>query len=299
MSEYHNPVMLQECIDGLKINPNGVYVDVTFGGGGHSKEILKRLKKGKLVAFDQDKDAINNLPSDKHLVFVHHNFRYLNRFLKYHQIEKINGLLADLGVSSHHFDKQERGFSFRFDAELDMRMNQNSEKTAADVLNDYSENELLQIFRQYGELKNAGKLAKVVCNARSMKSFTTINSFVGAIDSCLPKKNINTYLAKVFQALRIEINDELETLKEMLKQAKESLISGGRLVVISYHSLEDRLVKNFIRTGNFEGKLETDLYGNPMSDLKQINRSVIVPGEDEIKINNRARSAKLRIAEKI
>ena len=299
MTEYHRPVMLQECIDGLNINPNGIYVDVTYGGGGHSAEILKKLKKGTLVAFDQDKDALENLPKNKRLVFVHHNFRFLKRFLRYHEIEQINGLLADLGVSSHHLDAPDRGFSFRFGGDLDMRMNQDSEKTAADLLNNYPEEDLKRIFRTYGELKNAGKVTFCIAKARSVKALKTIKDLTDALEGVLPKHKENQFLAKIFQAIRIELNDELGALKEMLEQARDVLAPGGRLVVISYHSLEDRMVKNFMRWGNFEGKQESDIYGNVPQVFKLITKSVVTASEEELEINNRARSAKLRIAEKI
>lgn len=299
MSEYHQPVMLEECIEGLQIKPNGIYVDVTFGGGGHSRAIVEKLKRGKLVAFDQDADALENIPKNKRLIFVQHNFKYLKRFLRYHNIEKIDGLLADLGVSSHHFDTADRGFSFRFKGDLDMRMNQKATSTAADILNVYDEKELFRIFKFYGELKNGFHIAKQVVAGRKEKPIKTIDDFIQVIQKCIPKKNQNQFLAKLFQALRIEVNQEIECLKEMLEQSRDSLSSGGRLVVISYHSLEDRLVKNFMRWGNFEGASQPDIYGNTNPVFKVITKSIVVPGDKELQENNRARSAKLRIAEKI
>lgn len=297
--EYHRPVLLEESVEGLNIKPNGVYVDATFGGGGHSREILGRLKKGRLMGFDQDEDALGNIPDDKRFIFVRHNFRFLKNFLKYYGFSGIDGLLADLGVSSHHFDTPHRGFSFRFDGELDMRMNMQADFSAKDLVNTYSVDELAKLFRQYGELKNAGSLAKAIVAFRKNSTIESIRSFLEAIKDCLPKHNENQYLAKVFQAIRIEVNREITYLKEMLEQAAEMLNPGGRLVVISYHSLEDRIVKNFFRNGSFEAKTETDLFGNIIRPLKPVNRQVIVPDEEEININNRARSARLRIAEKI
>lgn len=299
MIEYHRPVLLEECLEGLNIKPEGIYVDVTFGGGGHSKEILKRLSSGKLVAFDQDEDAQQNIPDSPNLIFVQHNFRFLNNFLRYHQIEQVDGLLADLGVSSHHFDTAQRGFSFRFDSAIDMRMNMSSDFSAKDVLNTYDEAKLRKLFREYGELKNAGKLASRIVKARMANSIVSTRGLLEAIQDCLPAKNENQYLAKVFQALRIEVNHEVDFLKEMLQQAAEALKPGGRIVIISYHSLEDRLVKNFMKWGRFDSNVETDIYGNYSCPLKPVNAKVIIPSEEEIKLNSRARSAKLRIAEKI
>lgn len=296
---YHTPVLLKESVEGLQIKPDGIYVDVTFGGGGHSKEIIKHLDTGKLVAFDQDDDAQDNLIDDKRFVFVNHNFRFLKNFLKYHKLEKIDGLLADLGVSSHHFDNPDRGFSFRFEGELDMRMNQSATVSAKEVVNEYEEEKLAKVFWEYGELKNSRKLAKAVAEQRKTKKIETIKEFTDILMPYLPKHAEHKFLAKVFQALRIEVNREIEFLKDMLLQTIDTIKPGGRLVVITYHSLEDRIVKNFIRDGQFEGEVEKDFYGNKNVPFKAVNRKVIVPDEAEIEINNRARSAKLRIAERI
>lgn len=297
--EYHNPVLLNECIEGLNINPTGIYVDVTFGGGGHSKEIIKHLTTGKLYAFDQDEDAGRNKIEDDRFVLIKQNFRYLKNFLKLYKALPIDGLLADLGVSSHQFNEAERGFSTRFDAMLDMRMDRNTSLTAADILNTYSEEDLKRIFRLYGEVDNAGYLASVVFHKRKEKQIETVNDLKMAINKCVRRGKENQYYAQVFQALRIEVNKELEALQEMLMQSLDVLKPGGRLVVISYHSLEDRLVKNFTRSGKFEGEVEKDFYGNQLTPFKQITRKPIVPTEEEIEKNNRARSAKLRIAEKL
>ncbi len=296
---YHTPVLLNESVEGLQIRPDGIYVDVTFGGGGHSSEIIKHIKTGKLVAFDQDDDALPNLIDDKRFVFVNHNFRFLKNFLKYHGIEKVDGLLADLGVSSHHFDDPERGFSFRFDGELDMRMNQSAKTSAKDVINKYEEAKLSKVFWEYGELKNSRKLARIIVENRKQKEITTIKEFTDILMPFLPKHAEHKFLAKVFQALRIEVNREMEFLKEMLLQTIDVIKPGGRLVVITYHSLEDRIVKNFIRDGKFEGEAEKDFFGNISVPFKAVNRKIIVPGDAEIEENNRARSAKLRIAERI
>lgn len=297
--EYHTPVLLKESVNGLQIKPDGVYVDVTFGGGGHSREIIKNIINGKLVAFDQDDDAMPNLIDDERFIFVNHNFRFLKNFLKYHKIEKIDGLLADLGVSSHHFDDPERGFSFRFEGELDMRMNQSAKVSAKNVVNEYQEEELAKIFWEYGELKNSRKLAKAIVGQRDNKKLETIKDFTELLMPYLPKHAEHKFLAKVFQALRIEVNREMDFLKEMLFQTIDLIKPGGRLAVITYHSLEDRIVKNFIRDGQFEGEVEKDFFGNKEVPFKAVNRKVIVPDEAEIKENNRARSAKLRIAERI
>jgi len=296
---YHNPVMLNESVDGLDIKESGVYVDVTYGGGGHSHEILKRLKKGKLVAFDQDADAIDNKIEDDRLLLIPQNFKYLKNYLKMYGISEVDGLLADLGVSSHQFDKGGRGFSIRFEGPLDMRMNQKVELTAEKVVNDYEENELIQLFREYGEIKNARRLVLEIVSARLGGRISTTQQLVSIVEQCVSGKQKNKYLAQVFQALRIEVNDEMGVLKELLIQAKEVLKPKGRLVVITYHSLEDRLVKNFLRKGNFSGDLEKDFYGNPLLDFKVINKKPIVSSDEEIIQNNRARSAKLRIAEKL
>jgi 16S rRNA (cytosine1402-N4)-methyltransferase len=299
MTDYHNPVMLQECIDGLNIKPDGIYVDVTFGGGGHSREILKYLgPKGRLLAFDQDSDAQNNLPKDDRLTFIDQNFRYLKNNCRLQGAIPADGILADLGVSSHQFDQPERGFSIRFDAELDMRMDQSGLLTAKQVVNTYSEEQLHRIFGIYGEIKNAKTLAQTLVTQRLNKSIDTVDELKKAISKLIPKGKENKYLAQVFQALRIEVNQELEALKEFLEQTVDVLKTQGRLVVMSYHSLEDRLVKNYIAKGKFQGELEKDFFGNPIKPLESITRKAIVASGDEIKLNNRARSAKLRIAEK-
>lgn len=296
---YHTPVLLKESVEGLQIKPDGIYVDVTFGGGGHSREIIKHIKTGKLVAFDQDDDALPNLIDDERFVFVNHNFRFLKNFLKYHNIDKVDGILADLGVSSHHFDDPERGFSFRFDGELDMRMNQSAKLSAKNIINEYDEKELARLFWEYGELKNSRKLAKVIVDKRSEKAIETVKELTDVLMPFLPKHAEHKFLAKVFQALRIEVNREMEFLKEMLLQTTEVLKPGGRLVVITYHSLEDRLVKNFIRSGLFKGEAEKDFYGIADVPFEAVNRKIIVPTDEEIKENNRSRSAKLRIAKKL
>ena len=298
MMDYHLPVLLNESIEGLKIKPGGVYVDATFGGGGHSNEILKRLEKGKLIAFDQDEDAESNIPDDKRFTFVRHNFRFLRNFLKYLGIETIDGLLADLGVSSHHFDTPHRGFSFRFDSELDMRMNTKSDFSAKELVNTYPLDKMISVFQDYGEVRNAKVLATTIVTYRERNPINSIRDLLESIHKCLPKYSENQYLAKVFQALRIEVNREIEHLKTMLLQAVGLLNPGGRLVIISYHSLEDRVVKNFFRNGTFETETLTDLYGNIIRPLQPVNRKVIVPSENEITHNARARSARLRIAEK-
>jgi 16S rRNA (cytosine1402-N4)-methyltransferase len=302
MSEqYHIPVLLQACIDQLNIKPDGVYVDLTFGGGGHSKEILKHLgEKGKLYAFDQDADAARNVPADPRLVFVPQNFRYLKNYLRLYGATQVDGILGDLGVSSHQFDEADRGFSTRFDASLDMRMNQQSPLTAAKVLNTYEEQKLIDMFREYGEVDNAFRLVKLVAEARLTQPIETIAQFKEVIRPCTPKFEESRYLAKVFQALRIEVNQEMEVLKECLSQCYEVLKPGARLVVMSYHSLEDRLVKNLIKTGNVEGKEEKDfVYGKVKKYFRALTNKPIVPDADEIARNSRARSAKLRVAEKL
>ena len=294
---YHTPALLNETIEGLNINPDGIYVDVTFGGGGHSREILSRLsKKGKLLGFDQDEDAVKNKLNDPRFIFVKSNFLYLKNFLRYHHIEKVDGILADLGVSSHHFDEAERGFSFRFDGLLDMRMNTKSPLTAAVLLNTYSEEQLADVFYLYGELRNSRKIAKAIVTERTAKPFSRIFPFVEVLKPFLSRVNEKKDLARVFQALRIEVNKEMEVLKSLLEQSREVLNPEGRLVVLTYHSLEDRLVKIFIRSGNFEGKIEKDFFGNILSPMKAINSKVIIADEAEVERNPRARSAKLRIA---
>lgn len=297
MTEYHNPVMLQECIQGLNIKPDGIYVDVTFGGGGHSREILKHLgPKGRLLAFDQDADAQKNLPKDDRLTFIDQNFRYLKNNCRLQGAIPADGILADLGVSSHQFDQPERGFSIRFDADLDMRMDQAGTLTAKHVVNTYTEEQLHRIFGIYGEIKNARTLAHTLITQRLNKPIETVDDLKKAIAKLIPKGKENKYLAQVFQALRIEVNQELEALKEFLEQTVDVLKTDGRLVVMSYHSLEDRLVKNFIAKGKFQGEVEKDFFGNQIKPLESITRKAIVASDEEIRLNNRARSAKLRIA---
>lgn len=299
MTNYHNPVMLQECMEGLNIKLEGVYIDVTFGGGGHSREILKLLgSKGRLLAFDQDADAQKNLPKDDRLTFIDQNFRYLKNNCRLQGAISADGILADLGVSSHQFDQPERGFSIRFEADLDMRMDQAGSLTAKQIVNNYSEEQLHRIFGIYGEIKNAKTLANTLVTQRLNKPINTVDELKLAIAKLIPKGKENKYLAQVFQALRIEVNQELEALKEFLEQSVDVLKPGGRLVVMSYHSLEDRLVKNFIAKGKFHGEVEKDFFGNQIKPLESLTRKAIVASEEEIRHNNRARSAKLRIAEK-
>ncbi|MBN2669706.1 MAG: 16S rRNA (cytosine(1402)-N(4))-methyltransferase RsmH [Bacteroidales bacterium] len=294
---YHIPVLLEASVNGLDVKPGGLYVDLTFGGGGHSKLIAERLGgSGRLLAFDQDKDAIENALDFDGFQMVYGNFSYLYQFLKYYRAIPVDGILADLGVSSHHFDAEQRGFSFRFDAPLDMRMNQKAEFSAFDVVNTYGVKALSDIFYQYGELKNAWSIAQTLEKHRSVSPIKTTFELCSAIEKNAPKHQEHKFFAKVFQALRIEVNQEMEALKEMLKNSARVLKPGGRLVVITYHSLEDRLVKNFIKTGTFEGKVEKDFYGNVNRPFEELNRKVIVPDEAEVERNNRARSAKLRIA---
>lgn len=296
---YHIPVLLMPSVDGMNICPDGTYADMTFGGGGHSREILSRLGEGgRLLSFDQDEDAEQNIVDDPHFTFVRSNFRYLKNFLRYHGIDEVDAILADLGVSSHHFDESERGFSFRADGPLDMRMNKRAGMTAADVVNNYDEERLADIFYLYGELKNSRKLASVLVKARASKSISTIGEFLELVKPLFGREREKKELAKVFQALRIEVNQEMEALKEMLQAASEVLRPGGRLVVITYHSLEDRLVKNMMKTGNIEGKAEKDFFGNVQTPFRLVNNKVIVPDEEEVQRNPRSRSAKLRIAEK-
>lgn len=299
MSNYHTPVMLKECIEGLNIRPDGTYVDVTFGGGGHSREIMKHLGEGgRLLAFDQDADAQQNAIADDRFEFIDQNFRYLKNFCRLHNAIPVDGILADLGVSSYQFDQAERGFSIRFDAELDMRMNQSSGLSAKEVVNTYEEADLHRIFGIYGEIKNAKSLARTIVTARLNAPINTVADLKNAINGLIPKGKENKYLAQVFQALRIEVNQELEALKDFLIQSADVLVSGGRLVVMSYHSLEDRLVKNFIAKGKFSGEVEKDFYGNDQKPFEAVSRGAITASEEEIKNNNRARSAKLRIAVK-
>jgi 16S rRNA (cytosine1402-N4)-methyltransferase len=296
---YHIPALLRESIDGLNIQPEGIYVDVTFGGGGHSMEILKRLKNGKLIAFDQDEDAVINSPADKRFIFLNQNFRFLRNNLIFNNIISIDGLIADLGVSFHQFDEPERGFTFRQDAPLDMRMNKTGSVTAAHLLNTLDETSLANIFYRYGELTNSRRIAKEISIARSARPMTTVNDLIDTIGKLAPFRQEHKFYAKLFQALRIAVNHEIDYLQEMLEQALGLLNSGGRLVVISYHSLEDRVVKNFMKTGNFEGEEKKDFYGNIETPFRIINRKGTTPDDEEIAGNNRSRSARLRIAEKI
>ncbi len=298
---YHKPVMLQECIEGLAINPAGIYVDVTFGGGGHSMKILEQLKEGRLIAFDQDEDAkkqSDNIQS-RSFTFCQENFKYMKQYLKLNGITKVDGILADLGISSHQIDSPERGFSTRFDGPLDMRMNKKSGVTAAKLLNEYPEEKLHKIFGMYGEVKNARTLAKAIEQQRAMKRFESNNDLITVLKSLAPRGKEFKYYAQVFQALRIEVNQELEALEEFLLQCADVMNTGGRLVVMSYHSLEDRMVKNYINTGKVYGELEKDFYGNPIKPFQAITRKPVEASEEEVKENNRARSAKLRIAEKL
>jgi 16S rRNA (cytosine1402-N4)-methyltransferase len=296
---YHRPVLLEESLDGLNIQQGGTYLDFTYGGGGHSKAILARLGRGKLIAFDQDPYAAEKVIKDERLQFIRGNFRYVRNFLRYYGITSIHGALADLGVSSHHFDVAERGFSFRFDSQIDMRMNPEAAKSAADILNQYTEEDLRTLFSAYGELRNASRLAGVVCAARGRHEIRTTGQFMEAIRECIPVRERQKYLAKVFQALRIEVNDELGSLRQMLEQTIRFMNRGSRFVILSYQSLEDRLVKHFFRTGNFEGTVRKDFYGRVVSPLRPVNRDVIRPGPGEMEQNPRARSARLRIAEKM
>ena len=299
MSEYHNPVLLEESVSAIIGDTSGVYADATFGGGGHSALILSRLsRKGRLLAFDRDADALENAPADKRLTLIHNNFRFIHNFALLHEVE-FDGILADLGVSSHQFDTEERGFSFRFDTALDMRMNADGGRTAADVVNDSTVERLEEILRLYGEVENAGKVAKLIDAARRLSPIRTTGDLNKAVESALPPYADHKWLAKLYQALRIEVNEEMRSLEKFLQGAAESLKQGGKLAVITYHSLEDRMVKNFIKTGNVEGNEQRDVYGNNSAPLKAVNRKPILPSEEEIKTNTRARSAKLRIAEKI
>jgi 16S rRNA (cytosine1402-N4)-methyltransferase len=293
---YHNPVLLKESVDALNIKEDGVYVDVTFGGGGHSKEILKRLgEKGRLFAFDQDKDAVDNKIDDDRFTLIEENFRYISRFLKFYGVRKVDGVLADLGVSSHQFDEAERGFSIRFDGELDMRMNQKAKVSAKEVINDYDEKELADILFLYGELRNSRAIARTIAEEREKERIETSFQLKQVLSKYLPKAREHKILAQIFQAIRIEVNEELEVLKEFLNQIPGLLNPDGRLSVISYHSLEDRLVKRFIRTGLFSGEPEKDLFGNIQVPMMKVGK-LIVPTPQEINVNNRARSAKLRVA---
>lgn len=297
---YHQPVMLNECIEQMNLRPDGTYVDATFGGGGHSRAIMERLgPDGRLIGFDQDEDALANALGVPNFILIHENFRYLKNYLRLHGVRHIDGLIADLGVSSHQFDVADRGFSTRLNGDLDLRMDRRQEMTAKDLVNSADEHELTRLLRLYGELPNAYQMAKAICKARGEKEIATTFDLREAVSRCLPRGMENKYLAMLFQALRIEVNGELEALQALLQQATEVLNLGGRLVVMSYHSLEDRLVKNFFKTGNFEGKLEKDFYGNPIVPLRLVTRKPITASETELQTNNRSRSAKLRVAEKI
>ena len=296
---YHTPALLEESVDGLRIAPSGVYLDLTFGGGGHSSEILNRLgAEGRLIAFDQDEDAVQNALDDSRFILIRSNFRYLKNFLRYYDIDEVDGVLADLGVSSHHFDDAERGFSFRFEGDLDMRMNRRADISAADILNGYDMEKLSDVFYHYGELKNARSIASAVVAFRDKEQISTTGQLIEILQPFAGRDRERKVLAQAFQALRIEVNREMDALKEMLQRSLEMLKPGGRISVISYHSLEDRLVKNFFRSGNFEGVIEKDFYGNPITPFELVNRKVIVPTEEEQYNNPRSRSAKLRIAEK-
>ncbi len=299
MSSYHIPVMPDESIGGLNLHAGADVVDATFGGAGHSRLILNEIGNGRLFAFDQDEDAVANVFDDPRLFFVRHNFRYIKNFLKYYGVNSVDAIFADLGVSSHDFDVAERGFSFRFEGDLDMRMNQNSSTSAEKIINAYTEEQLAFIFRMYGEIKNSRKLASFIVQKRSSMPIKTTSELKEVVMECAPRAIENKYLAQVFQALRIEVNDEMEALREFLEASLKLLKPGGRLVVITYHSLEDRICKNFMKAGNFEGKVEKDFYGNPTSPFRLVNRKVITPEPDELEKNSRSRSAKLRIAEKI
>jgi 16S rRNA (cytosine1402-N4)-methyltransferase len=299
MAVYHLPALLTESIAGLNLRPDGIYVDVTFGGGGHSRAILEQLTTGKLIAFDQDLDAAANIINDERLTFLNQNFRFLKNNLRYLGYDMIDGLIADLGVSFHQFDSHERGFTFRTDTGLDMRMNLKAPLKASDILQTYEEEQLANVFYRYGELTNSRKLASAIVKARAQAPVVTVSDLTKVLSGLVPASQENKFYARLFQSLRIEVNHEMEALTEMLEQALQLLKHGGRLVMITYHSLEDRLVKNFIRTGNFEGKVEKDFYGNQIVPLKAINHKVIVPDDNEIASNSRSRSARLRVAEKI
>lgn len=297
---YHIPALLEECMQGLDIKPSGTYVDVTFGGGGHSREILSRLgKDGHLYSFDQDEDAQRNIVDDERFTFVYSNFKYLKNFMLYHEVEGVDGILADLGVSFHHFDESERGFSFRFDAPLDMRMNKKARLTAAEILATYSDDRLAQLFALYGEMRNARRIASAIVARRASGGVKTTGELLDVVAPFINRKQEKKELAQIFQSLRIEVNNEMDSLKSMLNQATQLLKPGGRLVVITYHSLEDRIVKNFIKTGNVEGVMEKDFYGRVKAPLQAVNNKVIVPTDEEVERNPRARSAKLRIAQKM
>lgn len=297
---YHVPVLLAESIQGLRIKPKGIYIDLTFGGGGHSRAIIRNLSsKGRLIAFDQDKEALTNRIDDPRFKLVHANFKYLYNYLRYLGVVHVDGILADLGVSSHHFDSPDRGFSYRTDGPLDMRMNRSAQLTAAEVVNSYQPERLKEILEQYGEVPNAKKVVGVICRERERKPIETVQQLRDLVSPLFPAKTLNKELSKFFQAIRIEVNREIESLQRMIGQAADVLVPGGRFVVISYHSLEDRLVKNFFKSGNFEGEVSKDFYGNVTSPFRLVNRKVIVPSDAEVGENPRARSAKLRIGEKV
>jgi len=296
---YHKSVLLTECIEGLNIKPNGIYVDVTFGGGGHSRGILKHLVDGKLFAFDRDDDVLENIPNDKNLKLIQTNYKNIKRFLRLEGVTKVDGILADLGVSSHQFDVAERGFSFRFESELDMRMNKSALLSARKVVNEYSEEDLANLFFKYGEIRISRKVAELIVLAREEKEIITTTDLLEILDGIVPEKKRNQFLSQVFQAIRIEVNQEIESLKQMLIDGVELLNIRGRFVVLSYHSLEDRLVKNLFKRGSLAGEIKKDFFGNILKEMKEVNRKVIVASEEEQKENNRSRSAKLRIAEKV
>ena len=297
---YHIPALLNECIEGLNISPNGTYVDVTFGGGGHSRGIMECLGEGgRLFSFDQDSDAEKNIIDDKRFTFVKSNFRFLKNFMRYHNVDGVDGIIADLGVSFHHFDEADRGFSFRFDGKLDMRMNRRGGKSAADIIKSYPEEKLADILYYYGEMRNARRIAAEIVKKRESQMIESTSDLLSVIKNLVNPKQEKKELAQIFQALRIEVNDEMASLKSMLKQCVEILKPGGRIVVLTYHSLEDRIVKDFFRYGNFEGKAEKDFFGRVLAPLKQVNNKVIVPTDEEVERNPRSRSAKLRIAEKL
>jgi len=295
---YHESVLLNQSVDGLDISPNGIYVDVTFGGGGHSKEILKKINQGKLFAFDQDEDALQNAFNDDRFILINANFRYIKNFLRYYKIDAVDGIIADLGVSSFQIDNPERGFSTRFNSDLDLRMDKRSQLTARDILSKYKEEDLTRIFFEYGELKQSKRIARTIVSARNINEIKTVDELKNMTASFAERGKENKFYAQLFQSLRIEINSEIDVLKDLLLQSLQVLKSKGRLVIISYHSLEDRIVKNFMKYGNFEGTVEKDFYGNELSPFNVITRKPIVPDERETDINKRARSAKLRIAEK-
>ena len=296
---YHQPALVEESIKGLNVQPGGIYVDATYGGGGHARRIIEKIENCALIAFDQDQESTKNKMDDSRLIFINHNFRYMKNFLKYLGYNQVDGILADLGVSSHHLDSPERGFSFRFDAPLDMRMNLNAQRSASYIINTYSARELNEVFRNYGEIRKTRFLVDAILEKRKEQEITTTSELLNALKDYIPLKYRNKFLAKVFQALRIEVNREVENLKYFLKQSHEILRIGGRLAVISYHSVEDRVVKNYMKSGRFSGEPVKDFYGNVMTPFALVNRRVIVPSAEEIRNNNRARSARLRIAEKL